>query len=122
MISVGSKIKVADNSGALEAECIKVLGGSKKRYARIGDRIVVSVKKVLSSGGIKRKSVVQAVVVRQKAPIHRNDGTWLRFDENAVVLINKEGLPLSTRIFGPIARELKPAGFDKIISLAPEVV
>lgn len=122
MISVGSRVKVGDNSGALEVQCIRVLGGTRKRYARVGDKIVVSVKRALTSGGIKRKSVVRAIVVRQKAPIGRKDGTWVRFDENAVVLISKEGLPLSTRIFGPIAREIKEQGFNKIISLAPEVV
>ncbi|MFH1749389.1 MAG: 50S ribosomal protein L14 [bacterium] len=122
MISVGSRLKSADNSGALEVECIRVLGGTRKRYARVGDQIVVSVKKALASGGIKRKSVVTAVVVRQKAPIKRKDGTCIRFDENAVVLINKDKLPLSTRIFGPIAREIKTSGFNKIVSLAPEVI
>ncbi len=122
MISVESRLKSADNSGALEVQCIKVLGGTKKRYARVGDQIIVTVKKALAGGGIKRKSVVTAVVVRQRAPIKRKDGTCIRFDENAAVIINKDKLPLSTRIFGPIAREVKTSGYNKIASLAQEVI
>ena len=122
MISVGTRLKVADNSGAREIECIRVLGGTRKRYAKIGEKIIVSVKRALASGGIKRKSVVSAVVVRQKFPLRRKDGSTIRFDENAAVLINKDNLPISTRVFGPIAREIKDQGFNKIITLAPEVV
>ena len=115
-------LRVADNTGAKQVSCIKVLGGSKRRYAQVGDVIIVSVKDAAPRGVVKKKSVQRAVVVRQKSPIRRPDGSVLRFDENAVVLINPEGQPKGTRVFGPIARELRSAGYQKIISLAPEVL
>ena len=117
-----SWLRVADNTGAKQVCCIKVLGGSKRRYARVGDVIVVSVKEAAPRGVVKKKSIQRAVVVRQSSPIKRSDGSVLRFDENAVVLINPEGQPKGTRVFGPIARELRAAGYQKIISLAPEVL
>lgn len=122
MIQLRSILRVADNSGAKKVQCIKVLGGFHKRYARIGDRIVVSVKEVAPDSNIKKGSVVKAVVVRTKKEMRRPDGSYIRFDENAVVLINAEGDPIGTRIFGPVARELRWKEFMKIISLAPEVI
>lgn len=123
MIQAQSILRVADNSGAKEVMCIKVLGGSKRRYAGIGDQIVVSVKKASPKGAVAKKSVQRAVIVRLNAPIRRKDGSSVRFDENAVVIINKEnGQPRGTRVFGPVARELRERGYQKIISLAPEVV
>jgi large subunit ribosomal protein L14 len=122
MIQHMSWLRVADNTGAKQVCCIKVLGGSKRRYARVGDIIIVSVKDAAPRGVVKKKSIQRAVVVRQKSPIKRPDGSALRFDENAVVLINPEGQPKGTRVFGPIARELRAAGYQKIISLAPEVL
>ena len=113
---------VADNTGAKKVCCIKVLGGSKRRYARVGDVIIVSVKEAAPRGVVKKKSIQRAVIVRQCSPIKRPDGSTLRFDENAVVIINPENQPKGTRVFGPIARELRAAGFQKIISLAPEVL
>ena len=113
---------VADNTGAKKVCCIKVLGGSKRRYARVGDVIIVSVKEAAPRGVVKKKSIQRAVIVRQSSPIKRPDGSVLRFDENAVVIINPENQPKGTRVFGPIARELRVAGFQKIISLAPEVL
>ncbi|KKR07796.1 MAG: 50S ribosomal protein L14, large subunit ribosomal protein L14 [Candidatus Peregrinibacteria bacterium GW2011_GWE2_39_6] len=122
MIQNQTRLKVADNTGAKEVMCIKVLGGSKKRYAKIGDIIVVSVKEATPRGIVKKKSVQQAVVVRQKKELGRADGTYVRFDENAAVIINKDKLPKGTRVFGPVARELRAKGFGKIISLAPDVI
>lgn len=122
MIQHMSRLSVADNSGAKQVMCIKVLGGSKRRYAQVGDIIVCSIKEAAPKGVVKKKSVQKAVVVRQKRDIQRQDGTALRFDENAVVIINDEKQPKGTRVFGPIARELRTKGFQKIISLAPEVL
>jgi large subunit ribosomal protein L14 len=118
MIQQQSNLTVADNSGAKEVMCIKVLGSSKRRYAYIGDEIVVSVKKA----AVKQKSVQRAVIVRMTKTLHRKDGTSLRFDENAVVIVGKDGVPKGTRVFGPVARELRDRGYQKIISLAPEVL
>jgi len=117
-----SRAKVADNTGAKLVSCIKVLGGSKRRYAGIGDIIVVSVKEAAPKGVVKAKSIQKAVIVRQTSPIKRADGTVLRFDENAVVIVNDDKQPKGTRVFGPVARELRAKGFQKIISLAPEVL
>lgn len=122
MIQQESRIKVADNSGARELLCIRVLGGSARRYAHVGDVITASVKVANPGAAVKKKEVVQAVIVRTKQPTKRADGTVIRFDENAAVLIDKTGLPRGTRIFGPIARELRDGGYMKIISLAPEVL
>jgi large subunit ribosomal protein L14 len=122
MIQQESRCAVADNSGAKEVLCIRVLGGTGKRYARIGDKIVVSVKSALPSGTIKKGTVVKAVVVRTKKEIRRNDGSYIRFDDNAVVLLNNAGEMVGTRIFGPVARELREKQFMKIVSLAPEVL
>ncbi len=122
MIQQESKLKVADNSGAREVLCIRVLGGSGKRYASIGDKIVVSVKSAMPGGSIKKGSVVKAVVVRVKKEVKRSDGSYIRFDENACVLLNAAGELQGTRIFGPIARELREKQYMKIVSLAPEVI
>lgn len=122
MIQPESKLKVADNTGAKMVKCIKVLGGSKRRYARIGDVIVVTVKEASPKGVVKKKSVQRAVVVRQKKEMSRKDGSAIRFDENAVVIIDKDKQPKGTRIFGPVARELRDRGYQKIISLAKEVL
>lgn len=123
MIQVESKIKVADNSGAKTVKCIKVTGGYKKRYARIGEVFTASVKEAMPHTAIKKGDVVKAVLVRCKKEIRRKDGTYLRFDENACVIIEKDKKdPKGTRIFGPIAREVRRAGFFKIASLAPEVL
>ncbi len=123
MIQVESRLKVADNSGAREVQCIKVLGGSKRRYARIGDIIVVSVKDAIPRGKVKKGDVHRAVVVRTSKETLRADGTAIRFDTNAAVLINKNnGEPIGTRIFGPVTRELRSKKYMKIISLAPEVL
>jgi large subunit ribosomal protein L14 len=122
MIQVESRLEVADNSGAKELLCIRVLGGSKRKYARVGDKIIAVVKKAISQGQVKKSEVVTAVVVRTVRDIKRNDGTLVRFDENAAVIINKDGNPRGTRIFGPIPRELRDKNFMKIISLAAEVV
>ena len=121
MIQQETRLKVADNSGAKEVLCIKVLGGSKRRYASIGDVIVVSVKSA-SPGGIKKGTVSQAVVVRTKKEIRRRDGSHIRFDDNAVVLLTQAGEPRGTRIFGPVARELRERDYMRIVSLAPEVL
>ena len=122
MIQQESRLRVADNSGAKEVLCIRVLGGTAKRYASIGDQIVVSVKQALPSGNAKKGSVSKAVVVRTKKEVRRPDGSYIRFDDNAVVLLNNSDEPRGTRIFGPVARELRDAGYMKIISLAPEVL
>jgi large subunit ribosomal protein L14 len=121
MIQQESRLRVADNSGAKEVLCIRVLGGSKRRYASVGDKIIVSVKEA-SPGGVKKGSVSTAVVVRTKKEIRRKDGSYIRFDDNAVVLLNAQDEPRGTRIFGPVARELRDKQFMKIISLAPEVL
>ncbi len=122
MIQSESRLNVADNSGAKEILCIKVLGGTSRKYAHVGDVIVATVKKAQPNGAVKKSEVVKAVVVRTKSPITRKDGTVVRFDDNAAVLINPQNMPRGTRIFGPIARELRDKSFSKIISLAPEVV
>lgn len=122
MVQQESRLTVADNSGAKEVLCIKVLGGTRKRYARVGDRIIVSVKHALPSGNIKKGTVAKAVVVRTKKEIRRADGSYIRFDDNAVVLLNNAGEMIGTRIFGPVARELREKQFMKIVSLAPEVL
>ena len=121
MIQQESRLAVADNSGAKEVLCIRVLGGSKRRYASIGDKVVVSVKEA-SPGGIKKGTVSKAVVVRTKKEIRRKDGSYIRFDDNAVVLLNPADEPRGTRIFGPVARELRERDYMRIISLAPEVL
>ena len=122
MIQQESRCKVADNSGAKEALCIRVLGGTKKRYASIGDKIVVSVKKAMPTGNIKKGAVAKAVVVRTAKEVRRPDGSYIRFDDNAIVLLNTAGEMRGTRIFGPVARELREKDFMKIVSLAPEVL
>lgn len=121
MIQQESRLRVADNSGAKEVLCIRVLGGSKRRYASIGDTIVVSVKEA-TPGGIKKGTVSKAVVVRTKKEIRRRDGSYIRFDDNAVVLLNNQDEPRGTRIFGPVARELREKDYMRIVSLAPEVL
>jgi large subunit ribosomal protein L14 len=122
MIQQESRLAVADNSGAKEVLCIRVLGGTGKRYASIGDKIVVTVKSALSSSSMKKGTVATAVVVRTKKEIKRPDGSYIRFGENAAVLLNAQGEPRGTRIFGPVARELRDKQFMKIVSLAPEVL
>ncbi|MDI6716497.1 MAG: 50S ribosomal protein L14 [Actinomycetota bacterium] len=122
MIQQQSRLKVADNTGAREILCIRVLGGSMRRYASVGDTIVAAVKEAIPGGAVKKGDVVKAVVVRTKKPIGRNDGSYVRFDDNAAVIINEAGNPRGTRIFGPVARELRDKNFMKIISLAPEVL
>lgn len=122
MIQTQTKLNVADNTGAKKVMCIKVLGGSKRRYAGIGDVIIVAVKSASVKGIVKNHAVERAVIVRTTSPVRREDGSYIRFDENAVVIIGKDGLPKGTRVFGPIARELRASGYQKIISLAPEVL
>ena len=122
MIQQESRLKVADNSGAKDVLCIKVLGGSKRRYASIGDTIVITVKDAIPSGNIKKGTVAKAVVVRTKKEIRRPDGSAISFDENAAVLLNASYAPIGTRIFGPVTRELRGEKFMKIVSLAPEVL
>jgi large subunit ribosomal protein L14 len=122
MIQAETRLTVADNSGARILYCIKVLGGSKRRYAGIGDIIVVSVKEAIPNAKVKKGDVLKAVVVRTKKEIRRPDGSFIRFDDNSAVLINAQGEPLGTRIFGPVARELRAKRFMKIVSLAPEVL
>ena len=122
MIQMQSNLDVADNSGARRVMCIKVLGGSKRKYASVGDIIVVSVKEAIPRGRVKKGEVVKAVIVRTAKDIKRADGSVIRFDKNAAVLINKEGEPIGTRIFGPVTRELRAKKFMKIVSLAPEVL
>jgi large subunit ribosomal protein L14 len=121
MIQSFTRLNVADNSGAKEIMCIKVLGGSKRRYASVGDIIVASVKKALPTGKVKKGKVVKAVVVRTKKEIQRENGSLIRFDDNAAVIIDDKKEPIGTRIFGPVSRETRYAGFMKIVSLAPEV-
>ncbi len=122
MIQQESMVRIADNSGARRALCIRVLGGSKRRYARVGDVIVVTVKDAIPGGSVKKGEVVRAVVVRTAKERRRPDGSYIRFDENAAVLIDDAGEPTATRIFGPVARELREKKFMKIVSLAPEVI
>ncbi|HOD02778.1 MAG: 50S ribosomal protein L14 [Firmicutes bacterium ADurb.Bin300] len=122
MIQQESYLKVADNTGAKEIKCIRVLGGSGKRYANIGDVIVASVKKATPGGVVKKGDVVRAVIVRSASGARRNDGTYIRFDENAAVIIKEDKNPRGTRIFGPVARELREKDYIKILSLAPEVL
>jgi len=123
MIQAETKLKVADNTGARMVKTVKILGGSRRRYAKIGDVIVGSVKEAVSAGTVKKKEVVYGVIVRQRKPLRRADGTYISFDENAIVLVDKEtNEPRGTRVFGPIAREVRDSGFRKIVSLAPEVL
>lgn len=122
MIQQESRLKVADNSGAKEVLCIRVLGGTKRRYARVGDKIIVTVKEAMPSGNVKKGSVSTAVVVRTKKEKRRPDGSYIRFDDNSCVLLNNNDEPRATRIFGPVARELRDKKFMKIVSLAPEVL
>ncbi len=122
MIQSETRLKVADNTGAKHIMCIKVLGGSKRRYARIGDIIVASVKVATPNGTVKKKEIIRAVVVRTKREVTRRDGSNIRFDENAAVIIDANNVPRGTRIFGPVTRELREKGFMKIVSLAPEVL
>ena len=122
MLQQESRANVADNSGAKEVLVIRVLGGTKRRYARIGDKVIVSIKKAIPTGGAKKGTVSTAVVVRTTNPTRRKDGSYIRFDDNAVVILNQSDEPRGTRIFGPVARELRDKGYMKIISLAPEVL
>tara|TARA_Y100000588_G_scaffold380576_1_gene464709 strand:- start:18212 stop:18580 length:369 start_codon:yes stop_codon:yes gene_type:complete len=122
VIQQETRLKVADNTGAKEVLCFKVLGGSKRRYAFVGDLVVVTVKKALPNGMVKKGQVLKAVVVRTKKEIRRRDGSYIRFDDNAAVLLTEVGEPRGTRIFGPIARELRETGYMKIVSMAPEVL
>jgi large subunit ribosomal protein L14 len=122
MIQMTSVLDVADNSGAKRVFCIKVLGGSKREYAHVGDVIVVSIREALPNAKVKKGDVAKAVIVRTRRELRRADGSYIKFDGNSAVLINKDNEPIGTRIFGPVARELRPRGFMKIISLAPEVL
>ncbi|UXX81164.1 50S ribosomal protein L14 [Reichenbachiella carrageenanivorans] len=122
MVQQESRLSVADNSGAKEVLCIRVLGGTGKRYASVGDKIVVTVKSAISSSNLKKGTVSKAVVVRTKKEVRRKDGSYIRFEDNAAVLLSENGEPRGTRIFGPVARELREKQFMKIVSLAPEVL
>lgn len=122
MIQTESRLEVADNSGAKKVLCIKVLGGSKRKYAGIGDLIVCSVKEASPNGKVKKGDVVRAVIVRTRRTVAREDGSYIRFDENAAVLLNKQGEPIGNRVFGPVARELRAKSYMRIVSLAPEVL
>ena len=122
MIQQESRLGVADNSGAKEVLCIRVLGGTKRRYASVGDNIVVSVKDAMPSGNVKKGQVSRAVVVRTRKEVRRQDGSYIRFDDNAAVLLNQNNQPIGTRIFGPVTRELRSENFMRIVSLAPEVL
>jgi len=122
MIQQQTKLNVADNTGAKEIQCIKVLGGTRRRYARIGDIIVASVKSASPTGVVKEHEVVKAVIVRTRKEFRRKDGSYIRFDDNAAVIINEQNNPMGTRIFGPVARELREKKFMKIVSLSPEVI
>ena len=122
MIQPETRLRVADNTGAREILCIRVMGGSKRRYARVGDVITATVKQATPQGTVKKGDVVKAVVVRTKKEFGREDGTYIAFDENAAVIIDQGGNPRGTRIFGPVARELRDGGYMKIVSLAPEVI
>ena len=122
MIQQETRLNVADNTGAKEVLCIKVLGGSKRRYARLGDKIIITVKKAIPNSNIKKGSIHTAVVVRTKKEVRRKDGTYIRFDDNAVVILGEDNNPRGTRIFGPVARELRDKEFMRIVSLASEVI
>ena len=122
MIQVQTVLDVADNSGARKVQCIKVIGGSKRKVASVGDVVIVSIKKAIPRGKVKKGDVMKALIVRTKKEIHRKDGSAIRFDSNAAVLVSKDGEPIGTRIFGPVTRELRAAGFVKVMSLAPEVL
>jgi len=122
MIQEYSRLNVADNTGAKKVQCIRILGGTKRRYGSVGDIIIVSVKSAIPGGSVKKGDISKAVIVRTKKEISRQDGSYLRFDDNAVVLINDQGEPKGTRIFGPVARELREKQFMKIVSLSPEVL
>lgn len=122
MIQQESRLSICDNSGAKEILCIRVLGGTRRRYARVGDTIVASVKDAAPSGNVSKKSVVRAVIVRTKDTIRRKDGSTIRFDDNAAVIVGDDKLPKATRIFGPVPRELRELGYNKVVSLAPEVL
>ena len=122
MIQQESKLRIADNSGAKEVLCIRVLGGTKKRYATLGDKIVVTIKNALPNCNVKKGSISNAVVVRTKKEIRRKDGSYIRFEDNAAILLNENDEPRGTRVFGPVARELRQKKFMKIVSLAPEVL
>lgn len=122
MIQQVSRLIVADNSGAKSVKCLKVLGSSKRRYASLGDVITVSIKEALPHGQIKKKTIERAVIVRTRKEVRRKDGSYIRFDDNACIIIDKDGVPKGTRVFGPIARELREKGFQKIVSLASEVL
>ena len=122
MIQSETRLRIADNTGAKEVLCFKVLGGSRKKYARIGDQIVITVKKALPEGMVKKGDVCRAVVVRTRKELKRRDGSSIRFDENAAVILDGQGEPRGTRIFGPVARELREGGYMRIISMAPEVI
>ena len=122
MIQQETRLNVADNTGAKQALCIKVLGGSRKRYARLGDMIVVTVKKAIPNSNVKKGSVCKAVVIRVRKESKRKDGSYIRFDDNAVVIIDNQNEPAGTRVFGPVARELREKRYMKILSLAPEVI
>jgi len=122
MIQQETRLKVADNSGAKELLCIKVLGGTRKKYAKLGDLIIVTVKKAIPGGAVKKGEVTKAVIVRTRKELRRKDGSYIRFDDNAAVLVNENKEPQGTRVFGPVARELREKSFMKILSLAPEVI
>jgi len=122
MIQIYTRLKVADNSGAKEVLCIKVLGGTRKKYAKLGDLIIVTIKKAIPGGIVKKGEVTKAVIVRTRKELRRKDGSYIRFDDNAAVLVNDQKEPQGTRVFGPIARELREKKFMKILSLAPEVI
>ena len=122
MIQQGTWLIVTDNSGAKEAKCIKVLGGTRRRYCTLGDVIVVSIKDAIPRGQVKKKAIERAVIVRTHKEVRRKDGSYIRFDDNACVIVSKDGEPKGSRVFGPIARELREKGFQKIVSLAPEVL
>ena len=122
MIQLRSMLQIADNSGAKLAQCIKVLGGTRRRYGSLGDIVIVTIKQAAPRGTVKSHSIERAVIVRTKKENKRKDGTYIRFDENAIVIVDKDNEPKGTRVFGPIARELREKGFQKIVSLAPEVL
>jgi large subunit ribosomal protein L14 len=122
MIQEMTRLKVTDNSGAKELQAFKILGGSKRKYASLGDIVVASVKSATPNGNVKKKEIVRAVIVRTRKEVRRPDGSWIRFDDNAAVIIDKQNNPRATRVFGPVARELRAKNFMKIVSLAPEVV
>ena len=122
MIQMQTYLSVADNSGARKVQCIKVLGGSKRRYAGLGDRIICAVKEAIPGGAVKKGDVVKCVVVRTKNQVRRDDGSYIRFDQNACVVISDDGEPRGTRVFGPVARELRDKKYTRIVSLAPETI